>query len=67
MEGLAIVSSLASVLANLFMDHHGNIWLEKYKGPDVIFYHRYVDDTCCLFKTKTDAALLFFDYINSQS
>ena len=27
------------------MGHHEMIWLDNYKGPSVIFYHRYVDDT----------------------
>ena len=64
-DGIAMGSSLAPVLANLFMGHHEKIWLENYQGPEVIFYRRYVDDTFCLFSNKLDA-LLFFDYINSQ-
>ena len=31
-------SPLVPVLANLFMGHYENIWLEKYRGPEVIFY-----------------------------
>lgn len=47
------------------MGHHERIWLEKYKGPEVILYRRYEDDTFCLFNIENDA-LLFFYYINSQ-
>ena len=42
-EGVAMGSPLAPVLANLLMGHHEKIWLENYKGPEVIFYRRYVD------------------------
>ena len=26
------------------MGHHEKIWLEKYQGPEVLFYRRYVDN-----------------------
>ena len=58
-------SPLAPVLANLFMGHHEKDWLQKYKGPEVRFYRRYVDDTFCLFNNDNDASQ-FFDFINSQ-
>ena len=58
-------SPLAPVLANLFMGHHEKDWLQKYKGPEVLFYRRYVDDTFCLFSNDNDASQ-FFDFINSQ-
>ena len=64
-DGVAMGSPLAPVLANLFMGHHEKIWLEQYLGPDVLFYRRYVDDTFCLFHSEQDA-IAFFDYINSQ-
>ena len=54
-----------SVLANLFMSHHENIWLENYKSFKIIFYRRYVDDTFCVFETEPDS-LLFFDFINTR-
>ena len=52
-------------MANLFLGHHENIWLNKYQGPSLQFYRRYVDDTFCLFNSEQDA-LLFFDFLNSQ-
>ena len=64
-DGVAMGSPLAPVLANLFLGHHENIWLNKYQGPSVQLYRRYVDDTFCLFNTEQDA-LSFFDFLNSQ-
>ena len=58
-------SPLAPVLANLFLGHHENIWLNKYQGPSLQFYRRYVDDTFCLFNNEQEA-LVFFDFLNSQ-
>ena len=55
---------LAPVLANLFMGHHENIWLDQYGDSEVLFYRRYVDDTFCLFHSERDATL-FFNYINN--
>ena len=64
-DGVAMGSPLAPVLANLFLGHYENIWLNNYQGPSVQFYRRYVDDTFCLFKYERDA-LLFFNFLNSQ-
>lgn len=64
-NGVAMGSSLASVLANLFMGHHERICLEQYKGHKVLFYRRYVDDTFCFFNNENNA-LLFFGFIISQ-
>ena len=64
-DGVAMGSPLAPVLANLFMGHHEKIWLESYSLSEVLYYRRYVDDTFRLFKSEKDA-LSFFDYINSR-
>ena len=65
-DGVAMGSPLAPVLANLFMGHHEKHWLENYNsGIDIEFYRRYVDDTFALFNTEQDV-LSFFSYINSQ-
>jgi len=53
------------ILANLFMGHHENIWLEQYGNSEVLFYRRYVDDTFCLFHSEQDATL-FFNCSNNQ-
>ena len=47
------------------MGHHEKDWLQKYKGPEVLFYRRYVDNMFCLFNNDNDASQ-FFDFINSQ-
>ena len=64
-DGVAMGSPLAPVLANLFLGHYENIWLNNYQGPSVQFYRRYVDDTFCLFNDERHA-LLFFNFLNSQ-
>ena len=64
-DGVAMGSPLAPVLANLFMGHHERIWLENYKACSILFYRRYVDDSFCLFDTEHDA-ILFFDYIDDR-
>ncbi|XP_020906008.1 uncharacterized protein LOC110244161 [Exaiptasia diaphana] len=64
-DGVAMGSPLAPILANLFMGHHEKNWLDDYKGPPVLFYRRYVDDTFCLFNNKQDVDQ-FFQYINGK-
>ena len=64
-DGVAMGSPLAPVLANLFMGHHEKMWLEQYKESEILFYRRYVDDTFCLFHSEHDA-ILFFKFINNQ-
>ena len=64
-DGVAMGSSLAPVLANLFMSHHERTWLSNYNNLTPLFYRRYVDDIFCMFHTEQEA-LLFFDYLNLQ-
>ena len=64
-DGVAMGSPLAPVLANIFMGHFEKLWIENYRGNKVEFYKRYVDDIFCLFKNEKDA-LDFFEYINTQ-
>ena len=64
-DGVAMGSPLAPVLANLFMGHHEKNWLDNYSSSQVLFYRRYVDDIFCLFNNEQDA-LMFFDYINAR-
>ncbi|XP_068739114.1 uncharacterized protein [Montipora capricornis] len=49
-DGVAMGSPLAPVLANLFMGHHEKNWLDNFSSSQVLFYRRYVDDTFCLYK-----------------
>ena len=37
-DGVAMGSPLAPVLASLFLGHHENIWLKNYQGPSNLFY-----------------------------
>ena len=64
-NGVAMGSPLAPVLANLFMGHHEKLWLENFHGSTILFYRQYVDDTFCLFNPDRDATV-FLDYINSR-
>ena len=43
-------SSLAPILASLFMGFSEKQWLSNYKDSQVLFYRRYVDDAFCLFQ-----------------
>ena len=58
-DGVAMGSPLAPVLANLFMGHHEKLWLENFQGSEILFYRRYVDDTFCLFHSEHDAITFF--------
>ena len=65
-DGVAMGSPLAPVLANLFMGFHEDQWLKNYHDPDsVLFYRRYVDDIFCVFNSETEATN-FFTYLNTQ-
>ena len=64
-DGVAMGSPLAPILANLFMGHFENIWLRTFRSCKVLFYRRYVDDIFCLFNSESDANL-FYNFINSQ-
>ena len=48
-EGAAISSPLAPVLANIFMGFHKSKWLNDYNLNKPIFYLRYVDDILAAF------------------
>ena len=56
---------LAPVLDNLSVRHDENLWLSNYRGPSILFYRRYVDDTFYLFKNAHEA-LRFSEFLNSQ-
>ena len=64
-DGVAMGSPLAPVLANLFMGHHEAIWLNGYTGCKPLFYKRYVDDIISIFNTEEDS-LNFLDYLNTR-
>ena len=64
-DGIAMGSPLAPVLANLFMGHHERQWLAMYTGIEPSYYRRYVDDTFCVFNNENEANK-FFDYLNTR-
>ena len=64
-NGVAMGSPVAPVLANLFMSHYENKWIEEYREYDISFYIRYVDSIFCLLESE-EAANDFLSYINSK-
>ena len=64
-DGVAMGSLLAPILANLFMGFHEEQWLNNYTDSLILFYRRYVDDTFCVFNNEQDA-MLFLDYLNTR-
>ena len=64
-DGVAMGSPLAPVLANLFMGHHEQHWLIQKEALSVLFYKRYVDDIFCIFKTSEQADK-FLDFLNTR-
>ena len=57
---------LAPTLANVFMCHFENIWLENFPSHfKPIVYRRFVDDTLLLFRSKDHVEKLR-NYLNKQ-
>jgi hypothetical protein len=66
LDGLSMGSPLAPTLANIFMSHHEQLWLNK--CPDhfkPFYYRRYVDDTFLIFNDR-DHSTKFLEYLNQQ-
>ena len=65
-DGVAMASLLEPTLANIFMCHFENIWLENWPSHfKPIVYRRFVDDTFVLFQSK-DHVEKFRNYLNKQ-
>ena len=64
-NGVAMGTPIAPVLADLLLGSYENVWLTEHKCPSVQFYRSYVDDTFCIFNNEHEA-LLFFEFLNSQ-
>ena len=58
-------SSLATVLANIFMGFYGSKWLNEYNLNKPKFYLRYVDDILAAFDNEQDS-LNFLDFLNKR-
>ena len=64
-DGVAMGSPLAPVLANLFMGFHEQNWIEQATNVKPIFYKRYVDDIFAIFESESDADA-FYSYLNTR-
>ena len=65
-DGVAMGFLLGPTLANVFMCHFENIWLENCPSHfKPIVYRRFVDDTFVLFRSK-DHVEKFRNYLNKQ-
>ena len=65
-DDVAMFSTLGPTLANVFMYHFENIWLENRPSHFKPFvYRRFVDDTFLLIRSKAHIAKLR-NYLNKQ-
>ena len=64
-DGVAMGSPLAPVLANIFMGFHVSKWLNEYNFNKPKFYLRYVDDILAAFDNEQDS-LNFLDFLNNR-
>ena len=64
-DGVAMGSPLAPILANLFMGHFEKECLSNYDGVLPSYYTRYVDDIFSVFNSH-DEAKRYFSYLNSR-
>ena len=58
-------SPLAPILANLFMGHYEQIWINQFPSADLLYYRRYVDDIFCVFRDE-HCANDFLEFMNSR-
>ena len=65
-DGLAMGSPMSATLANVFLCHHENNWINNCPGDfKPLYYKRYVDDTFAIFRNRQQAER-FLDYMNSR-
>ena len=65
-DGCAMGSPLSGTLANIFMSHHEQKWLEDCPADfSPLWYRRYQDDTFVIFKDLEQVAC-FKDYLNTK-
>ena len=64
-DGVAVGSPLAPVLANIFMGFHESKWLNEYNLNQSKFYLRYVDDILAAFDNEQDS-LNFLNFLNNR-
>ena len=64
-DGVAMGSPLAPVLANIFMGFHESKWLNEYNLNKPKFYLRYVDNILAAFDNEQDS-LNFLHFLNNR-
>ena len=64
-DGVAMGSPLAPVLANIFMGFHESKWLNEYNLNKTNFFLRYVDDILAAFDNEQDS-LNFLNFLNNR-
>ena len=64
-DGVAMSSPLAPVLANTFMGFYESKWLNEYNLNKPKFYLRYADDILAAFDNKQDS-LNFLNFLNNR-
>ena len=64
-DGVAMGSPLAPVLATIFKGFHESKWLNEYNLNKPKFYLRYVDDILAAFDNEQDS-LNFFNFLNNR-
>ena len=64
-DGVAMGSPLAPILANLFLGHHEGKWLDDYPSNRPRYYKRYVDDVIAVFDYEHEA-VAFLEYLNTK-
>ena len=65
-DGVAMGSPLGPTLANAFLCHYENTWLNECPSKfKPVVYRHYVDDIFALFKSK-EHVKLFVNYMNSK-
>ena len=62
-DGVAMGSPLAPVLANIFMGFHESKWLNEYNLNKPNFYLRYVDDILAAFDNEHDSIFFFWIFL----
>ena len=64
-DGVAMGSLLAPVLANLFMGNNEKLWTENFQGTPPSYYRRNADDISSVFNNIFESNK-FFNYINTR-
>ena len=67
-DGVAMGSPLAPVLANIFMGFHESKWLDEYNLNKPKFYLRFIDNILAAFDNEQDSLnfLNFLNFLNNR-